>query len=128
MDCTTSEIVLGQNSLLNNTTLEAEISNISKQIRGEARNSLTPHKQTPQLKAVKSVEKEKPRNSVNSYKFNNTPKAPLRRPTSELVTYKFSPRLMKSPTAKEITSSKEVGSPKEAGQREVVPEGEVRAF
>jgi hypothetical protein len=34
----------------------------------------------------------------------NTPKAlPLRRPTSEIVSYKFSPRMVKSPTSKEIT-------------------------
>lgn len=110
MDCTSSEIVLGQNSLLNNTSLEAEISTISRQINGEASRTTTPRKQ-PTLKAVKSVEKERPRMSINAHQKTNTStfKAlPMRRPTSEIVTYKFAPRMTKSPTTKEIPSETEV--------------------
>lgn len=99
MDCTSSEIILGQNSLLNNTSLEAEISTISKQIKGEASRTITPRKQL--LKSVKSVEKEKPRTSITNQRLTNSPKAvPLRRPASEIVTYKLAPRMMKSPTTK----------------------------
>jgi hypothetical protein len=105
LDCTSSEITIGQSTLLNNTSLEAEISSISKHIKGEPSRISLPRKQ-PQLKSVKSVDRS--RISIQCQKTPLTPKAtPLKRPSSEVISFSFSPRLHKSTTVKEITPESE---------------------
>ena len=56
------------------------------------------------MKTVKSIEKEKPRNSAKLFNATSSPKINTfhKRPTSQVITYKFSPRNLKSPSAKEI--------------------------
>lgn len=74
--------MIGQNTLLHNTSLEADISSISKQIKGEKSMISLPKKQL-QLKAVKSLDKDKSRASIHTQKTIIMPKTPsLKRPSS----------------------------------------------